>query len=234
MRLLSLSARDMARAQAAEFVYVIHLCGFILVGSCITACTCWWLIDSFLKKHTAMTHLRSACCSDTKYLHASFQSCYHTVLHSTRATTHPANYLAQPSKSAYHSTSKYKNTKNSLHGRTAMITGGSSGIGYAIAERFLEEGASKVILVGRRLEKLQNASKQLSKLIYHDPSHFGDRDGEIATRAPEDDESEFAATTVASRRIGYVVGDVSMANEWMGELEKEMVSTFSPLPVSSY
>ncbi|OKL57456.1 hypothetical protein UA08_07222 [Talaromyces atroroseus] len=98
-----------------------------------------------------------------------------------------------------------------------MITGGSSGIGYAIAERFLQEGASKVILVGRQLEKLQDASRRLSESMLGQATYNGD--GEIATRAPEDDRE-----VEANPRVGFVVGDVSVANEWMSELEKEMAN----------
>src|SRR5260370_14005822 len=43
-----------------------------------------------------------------------------------------------------------------LTGRTALVTGGGSGIGQRMAERFAEHGA-KVMLVGRKQEKLDAA-----------------------------------------------------------------------------
>lgn len=49
-----------------------------------------------------------------------------------------------------------------LDNKVAFITGGSSGIGYAIAKSFLKNGA-KVIIAGRNFEKLTNAQKQLLK-----------------------------------------------------------------------
>ena len=49
-----------------------------------------------------------------------------------------------------------------LKGRCALITGGTSGIGFAIAEAFLEAGA-KVIITGRSQSKLDNAVEQLSQ-----------------------------------------------------------------------
>ena len=43
-----------------------------------------------------------------------------------------------------------------LEGKVAFVTGGGSGIGLRIAERFAEHGA-KVMLAGRRAEKLKDA-----------------------------------------------------------------------------
>ena len=87
---------------------------------------------------------------------------------------------------------------NRLSGRTCMVTGGTSGIGFAIAERFLQEGASTIILVGRSQERLQKAAEKLS----------------ISN-----------GTETASENIRLVVGDVGEAGTWMRELEKEMASS---------
>ena len=49
--------------------------------------------------------------------------------------------------------------------KIALITGGSSGIGFAIARRFLDEGYT-VIITGRNKEKLESAVNQLGKGCY--------------------------------------------------------------------
>lgn len=47
-----------------------------------------------------------------------------------------------------------------LEGKVALVTGGSRGIGKAIARKFLNEGAS-VMLTSRKLEALESAAKEL-------------------------------------------------------------------------
>lgn len=47
-----------------------------------------------------------------------------------------------------------------LQNRVALVTGGSSGIGYAIAKSFLKNGA-EVIIVGKNKEKLEQAKDKL-------------------------------------------------------------------------
>ncbi|KAJ5102273.1 hypothetical protein NUU61_004495 [Penicillium alfredii] len=104
-----------------------------------------------------------------------------------------------------------------LSGRTCMITGGTSGIGFAIAERFLQEGASSVILVGRSQKRLQDAAGRLGVLTGALPNSDNNNFGQVAARAPEDD-------TQNLNKIRLLLGDVSDAGSWMRELEKEMSS----------
>jgi NAD(P)-dependent dehydrogenase (short-subunit alcohol dehydrogenase family) len=60
--------------------------------------------------------------------------------------------------------------------KTAVITGGNSGIGYATAKLFNENGA-KVIITGRRKEALENAANNLGvKALLADQSNLADID----------------------------------------------------------
>ena len=51
-----------------------------------------------------------------------------------------------------------------LDGKTAVITGGNSGIGLATAQRFVQEGAY-VFITGRRQDELDKAVKQIGRNV---------------------------------------------------------------------
>lgn len=53
-----------------------------------------------------------------------------------------------------------------LSGKTAMITGGTSGIGFAIAQSFAAEGA-QVIVTGRRADAAAEAAKAIGPGVAH-------------------------------------------------------------------
>ncbi|OQE44735.1 hypothetical protein PENCOP_c002G06621 [Penicillium coprophilum] len=107
---------------------------------------------------------------------------------------------------------------NRLTGRKCMVTGGTSGIGFAIAERFLQEGASTVVLVGRSQTRLEEAAAKLGSFAVTEPD-LGEINAEIATRTPEEDNQQGT-----QGKIRLLVGDVSNAGPWMRELEKEMAN----------
>ena len=72
-----------------------------------------------------------------------------------------------------------------LEGKVAVITGGSSGIGLATAQRFIEEGAY-VFITGRRQSELDAAVKQIGKNnnvtgVQGDVSNLADLDRLYAT-----------------------------------------------------
>ncbi|KAL2837443.1 hypothetical protein BJX68DRAFT_221018 [Aspergillus pseudodeflectus] len=64
----------------------------------------------------------------------------------------------------------------SQKGRTVVVTGGSTGIGYAIARAFAQASADRVIILGRRAETVNNAVDSLRTVL---PSSF---QGEVQGR----------------------------------------------------
>jgi NAD(P)-dependent dehydrogenase (short-subunit alcohol dehydrogenase family) len=92
---------------------------------------------------------------------------------------------------------------NRLEGKVAVITGGSSGIGLATAQRFVEEGAH-VFITGRRQGDLDAAVDQIGKSItgvQGDVSNLADLDRLYAT---------------VREKNGRI--DILFANAGMGEL----------------
>jgi NAD(P)-dependent dehydrogenase (short-subunit alcohol dehydrogenase family) len=113
-----------------------------------------------------------------------------------------------------------------------MITGGTSGIGYAIASRFLQEGAERIILVGRSYERLVKAASNLNNKSISQPNQpYNDN---IAQTQEPPASSPQGTLLHFSDRIHLLVGDVSDAGSWLRELEKAMVrNTRSYIPTKT-
>ena len=78
----------------------------------------------------------------------------------------------------------------SLAGKTALITGGATGIGFAIATEVRDAGAD-IVIVGRRVDQLREASKTLGDCAYFpfDITNFAELPAlvrEIEAHAPID------------------------------------------------
>src|SRR5256885_5183891 len=76
---------------------------------------------------------------------------------------------------------------NKLEGKTALITGGTSGIGLATAKAFVNEGAYTFI-TGRREAELAAAGKEIGRNgtgIQGDVSNLGDLDRLFKQIKPE-------------------------------------------------
>ena len=91
----------------------------------------------------------------------------------------------------------------SFEDKVVLVTGGSSGLGFAIAREFVEQGA-RVVITGRRLEQLNEAITSLG-------------DSAVAIAADVSNTSDLA--TLFSR-IESLYGriDVLIANAGMGEI----------------
>ena len=79
--------------------------------------------------------------------------------------------------------------KIDLDNRTAIITGGASGLGFAVARRCLESGA-RVILWDIQQETLDRAAAELSSF------------GEVSTHRV--DVADYASVDTAARAVGPV------------------------------
>ena len=88
-----------------------------------------------------------------------------------------------------------------LEGETALVTGGASGLGRAIVDRFVEEGA-RVVVFDRSAEKLQEV-----KLSHGDAvaTHAGD------VRSGPDNK---AAVALAVERFGKLDCAIGNAGIW--------------------
>lgn len=76
----------------------------------------------------------------------------------------------------------------SIRGKTALVTGGSRGIGYMIASEFLKAGVARVYICARRAEACDAAAAELGKLgeCVSVPCDVGDPEGvETLARAIE-------------------------------------------------
>src|SRR4029077_4639474 len=76
-----------------------------------------------------------------------------------------------------------KNLMSKLNGKIALITGGTTGLGFATAERFVREGA-EVVITGRRQAELDSSVKRLGQNVLGvqgDVSKLADLDRLYAT-----------------------------------------------------
>ena len=70
-----------------------------------------------------------------------------------------------------------------LENKVALITGGSGGIGFAIAKSFVESGC-KVVITGTNVEKLRSCVKELgdsAKWVLFDLTDLSNLDEKIKT-----------------------------------------------------
>src|ERR1700730_4484356 len=93
-----------------------------------------------------------------------------------------------PHKHVHHTTRKSEGQLMArLNGKIAVITGGSSGIGLATAQRFVDEGAY-VFITGRRQSELDKAKALIGEgvtTIAVDSTSSVDPDNRFAPVVPE-------------------------------------------------
>ncbi len=94
---------------------------------------------------------------------------------------------------------------NELKGKTALVTGGSRGIGKGIAHRFIEAGAS-VMLVSRKGDACESAAAELGGDTAWHAGHVG---------RPEDAEACIDAALQRFGRLDVLVNNAA-TNPWNG------------------
>lgn len=98
-----------------------------------------------------------------------------------------------------------------LAGKAALITGGGTGIGRAIAEQFVVEGAS-VLITGRRREKLDEAVREIKENVKSRRKGGGGCidafPGDVAQ--PEDAEKMVAACVAEFGKLDIVIANAGV------------------------
>jgi len=109
---------------------------------------------------------------------------------------------------------------NRLEGKVAVITGGSSGIGFATAEQFVSEGAY-VYITGRREAELNSAVTKIGKNIAAVP-------GDVSSL--EDLDRLYAKIAEEKGRVDVVFANAGIGNQMapLGSITEEQIDrTFS-------
>lgn len=84
--------------------------------------------------------------------------------------------------------------------KTIIVTGGSSGLGFAMAKRFVQDGAN-VVITGRNKEKLDEAKIELNRIGNHVLSV------QMDVRNPEDAARMVQESSAAFGRIDHLVNN---------------------------
>lgn len=103
-----------------------------------------------------------------------------------------------------------------LKGKTAIITGGTRGIGYAIVKKFLENGA-KVALLGSRQETIDKAMNQLKE---------DGVQGEVLGFCPDLNVPEAVAETFAKVKDAFGSVDILVNNA--GVSARDSIYAYKP------
>jgi NAD(P)-dependent dehydrogenase (short-subunit alcohol dehydrogenase family) len=117
-----------------------------------------------------------------------------------------------------------------LEGKTALVTGGGSGIGQRMAERFAEHGA-KVMLVGRKQEKLDAAAAAIRERGGTSATHATDvRDYPGVQAAVESASNQFGGIDilVCGAAGNFPAPVLSMsANGFKAVIDIDLIGTFN-------
>lgn len=107
--------------------------------------------------------------------------------------------------------------KMNLENKVALITGGASGIGYAIAREFLSEGMPAVSIVDNNKERLDGVTKQLTQ-------EFGeDKVLDIAADVSDIEQMDgaFRNTSLHYQALDIIINNAGIMNDgnWENEIK---------------
>lgn len=101
-----------------------------------------------------------------------------------------------------------------LTNRRALVTGGTSGIGYAIAQAFLKAGAEEVIITGRNQSRIDSAVCKLSE--------YGNVNGYVLDNAQVGSfEEAFQKMTVDHKIIDILVNNAGVLGAVLPNAKEE-------------
>jgi NADP-dependent 3-hydroxy acid dehydrogenase YdfG len=111
-----------------------------------------------------------------------------------------------------------------LKDQTVMVTGATSGIGEACAWRFAEVGAGKVVIVGRKVAKLQEMKKEIESATDAKVAVavLDVRDKEGCMKVTEQLPKEFRNIDVLVNNAGLALGVATVATNSLDDISVTM------------
>lgn len=104
-----------------------------------------------------------------------------------------------------------------LDGKVAVVTGASSGMGYAISQLFVKEGAN-VVAVARRKERLE----ELAESVAAGPGRLAIFVGDVSTREANEGMLDFAIAEFG--KLDILINNAGLMDDMMpvGEIEDDL------------
>ena len=103
--------------------------------------------------------------------------------------------------------------------KTVLITGGTRGIGLAIAEKYLSDGESNVVVTGRKPDTLEELQNSVNNDNFHTIMAKAD-DEEAADRTCKEINEKFGSLDILINNAGTNPAGGNLMDVDMGALEK--------------
>lgn len=129
---------------------------------------------------------------------------------------------------------------NKLHGRRVLIIGGTSGLGFAVAEASVEYGVSKIILSSSQENRVNHAIAKLKKSYPHSPTEIIGYTCDLANESTLENNVKNLFSKVGTiDHIIFTAGDAPNLEPFVNTdfntmKQMGMVRFFGPLLVARY